>query len=882
MSLHDALGGMRSIPQWFIWRLVWSPEEQKYLKTPCALDGSVYRIDASLRENWNTYSDVCAAITALPKNSELTYALGFWMTAECGYWFFDLDKCVNDVGVCGAAGQLMALFPGALMEYSSSGKGVHIIGNTVDGIRLHRTKPPKEIKAALHPMEIEFYTEGRGIAFGLSGLAQGSADSLHDASVDLICATYFPPIEEGEEGSFDRARPDWKGPSDDDELIRRALQARVSAASAFGAKATFAQLWRGECEKDSEHDLALAAHLAFWTGCDAPRIERLMRKSGMYREKWDSHRTYLNELTIPRACAGTQNVYREPERNMAPTMQQFGIGEPAVGGMTIEQAAGSGGLSTVVMMPAGSLVSQELFDRVDEFVLRVNQCGTLKEVFDLMPEVQAARIPPAVGERLVKAFNKQLDFYDNKMAVAKLRTILCPPLIADTKSGDVPEWVQRHCYVKEGDYFYDLGNGAVMSMQGFIAEYGRCMPIKENGSRENAAEWALHRWNMTTVHRIAYRPDEPTFFTWDGLDHANKYNPATVTETATAWTEKGVAGIEAFKVLLWDMCGKREEVYSLVLQWMAHNVQKPGHKIRWSPIFKGVQGDGKSIVGVFMRAAMGWRHVSITGNSTLTANGGFNDWAVSAAVNVIEEIMLVGKPRHQIYNAMKEFIGNDVANINPKGDKTYMVKNITNHLATTNHNDALPLEPTDRRWLVIFTPWASLDGMAAVCGLSRDALYARFRTIDYAMKHCGGELRAWLLSVDTSAFDPDANALWTPEKSRMMASSRDDLETIAGGIIAEGAYGVTDSVLSSSCLMNILKTRAVVDSFEIPKTTNVNHLLTRLGFSQLEKPVKWQGKAHRLWIRNGISENSDDLRKILDSEVTRLQVDRALVTTLTL
>lgn len=313
---------MRAIAQWFVWRLEWDAEERKYQKTPCALDGSVYRLDASLPSNWTRYESaahVVQELNARPECSDkrLQYALGFWMTEDCGYWFFDLDQCVVDGVVGEGAASLMALFPGALMEFSSSGHGVHIIGNTVDAVPEHRTKPPAAIKAALRPMELEFYTSGRGLAFGLSGIAKGSADSVHDDAVGLICHHYFPSVQESEEGVWDKPRADWRGPVDDDELIERALRARVSAASAFGGKASFAQLWRGEAEHSSESDMALAAHLAFWTGCDAPRIERLMRRSGMKRDKWDVHRTYLRELTIQRACDGCSAVYAEGSRGDA-------------------------------------------------------------------------------------------------------------------------------------------------------------------------------------------------------------------------------------------------------------------------------------------------------------------------------------------------------------------------------------------------------------------------------------------------------------------------------------------------------------------------------------------------------------------------------------
>lgn len=99
--------------------------------------------------------------------------------------------------------------------------------------------------------------------------------------------------------------PEWRGPEDDDELIRRALASR-SAAAAFGNKASFADLWERNTERlalafpdasrdfdASAADAALASHLAWWTGRNGQRIERLMRKSALRRDKWDSHPDYL-------------------------------------------------------------------------------------------------------------------------------------------------------------------------------------------------------------------------------------------------------------------------------------------------------------------------------------------------------------------------------------------------------------------------------------------------------------------------------------------------------------------------------------------------------------------------------------------------------------
>jgi len=76
----------------------------------------------------------------------------------------------------------------------------------------------------------------------------------------------------------------------------------------------FVALWLGSTaaydHDASRADLALASRLAFLCGPgQRERVRRLMERSGLVREKWFTHRTYLMELTIAKAYEGRVDYY---------------------------------------------------------------------------------------------------------------------------------------------------------------------------------------------------------------------------------------------------------------------------------------------------------------------------------------------------------------------------------------------------------------------------------------------------------------------------------------------------------------------------------------------------------------------------------------------
>jgi primase-polymerase (primpol)-like protein len=276
------------------------------------------------------------------------YGIGFVLTVQCKLFCLDIDDCLQPNRQWSPlALQLCSKFPGAAIEVSLSGRGLHIWGTYTGDTPLHGCKN--------EALGIELYTEKRFIALGQAESAIGNATTDCTFGLRSTIASYFPPVQaqtivqEWTTGPCE----EWCGPVEDAELLRRAMLSR-SSASVFGVRPSFADLWgadgdalgraypaEGRPYDASSADAALAQHLAFWTGKDCERIRRLMERSKLSRDKW-SREDYLPR-TILWAVGQQIDVYvDEIQRRREQIEENFRIGEgsdllPAAGTLTLDE-----------------------------------------------------------------------------------------------------------------------------------------------------------------------------------------------------------------------------------------------------------------------------------------------------------------------------------------------------------------------------------------------------------------------------------------------------------------------------------------------------------------------------------------------------------------
>lgn len=282
---------LKDLGQWVCWSAVWDPAKGKYNKIPKnARTGA--NASSTNPATWSGYEVAKAAYERDPKK----YAgIGFVLCADDPYCGVDLDHVIttdaegNKVLSASAASIVASLDTYA--EVSPSGTGIRLfaVGKL----------PPGQHKRG----GTEAYDTGRYLT--VTGRRWSMAPETineRQAEIDRFHAEAFPE-EKPKEARPNRSRIEIT----DTELLSVAFKAKN------GEK--IAALYNGNRSGyigESEADFALASALAFYTGDDPARLDRLMRGSGLVRAKWDDMRggeTWLM-ADIRRAIAKCPDFYQ--------------------------------------------------------------------------------------------------------------------------------------------------------------------------------------------------------------------------------------------------------------------------------------------------------------------------------------------------------------------------------------------------------------------------------------------------------------------------------------------------------------------------------------------------------------------------------------------
>lgn len=366
-------------------------------KMPCDCHGNVVSLHVADRMTLEESQQLSASLGSVYRPATI-------LTGD-GRFCIDIDNALQTDGTWSPlAIELCNQFAGCYTEVSQSGKGLHIFG-------VSKSIPPHASKNV--PLHIEFYSDNRFICLGHPG--KGDMDFDASSAVNNVVAKYFHAVEASVGSEWTITHVESSCPiADDEKLIAKALAKKDGAGSVFGAKATFRDLWEKNVEKltdaypdpsreydESGADAALAMHLMFYTGGNCERTKSLMLQSGLKRDKWFTHKSFLDR-TILGAASKTTNWYSVGAPiETVPTRQVVEVAEPVVrsgfqfiGGTQLAEVFRGCVYVTIpnkIMTPEGTLLKSEQFNAIYggyTFTLDDSNEKTTKKAWEAFTESQ--------------------------------------------------------------------------------------------------------------------------------------------------------------------------------------------------------------------------------------------------------------------------------------------------------------------------------------------------------------------------------------------------------------------------------------------------------------------------------------------------------------
>ena len=282
---------LQNVPQWVAWRFGEVRPNGKRPKEPINPHNG-HKADTTDASTWATFTEANAS-----GEMHGCDGVGFVFSREDEYVGIDLDGCIDpDTGEAAPWAMRIVEQAGSYAEVSPSGTGIKIVG---------RGSLPTEVSGKKKE-PVEVYQHSR--FFTVTGRALDGYSQITDVSE--VAEKLYKTIEaEQRKGkAHDRLANAAQGNTtatagfsgDDAKLIEKAARKPMFRALFYNGDAS-------GFSSRSEADLALLGTLAFWTGKDSERMDRLFRQSALMRPKW-TRQDYRSQ-TIEKAISRCRNTY---------------------------------------------------------------------------------------------------------------------------------------------------------------------------------------------------------------------------------------------------------------------------------------------------------------------------------------------------------------------------------------------------------------------------------------------------------------------------------------------------------------------------------------------------------------------------------------------
>ena len=282
-----------------------------------------------------------------------------------------------------------------------------------------------------------------------------------------------------------------------------------------------------------------------------------------------------------------------------------------------------------------------------------------------------------------------------------------------------------------------------------------------------AVEWL--KWERRRTHTsLTYKPAQPP------ITDENEYN------LWKGWGAIPVKGsVKPFMDAVKTLFNKDKELIKWFLDWVAYPIQNPATKMLTGVLFQSVeQGTGKSSLGLAIGSMYGDNYKLV--DDTQLHNGNFNEWAVNKQFILGDEVS--GKDKRAESDKLKNLITRPTITINKKFQPTYDVPDCINYIFTSNHPDALNIEPDDRRFFIHRIEYGK--GITLKQGIALEK-FRLGKGKDHLLNYFINE------HVITKGFDHRARPPMTQAKADLIDHSLTDVERFLGDVVINPDHALT-------------------------------------------------------------------------------------------
>lgn len=260
---------LRALPQWVTWgdELV----DGRRAKVPYTPTGR--RASSTDPNTWGTFEEAVRKWWEAVDSASPLRGIGYVLARNDAFVGVDFDDCRLRGHLHPVVAELVAQLD-SFTEISPSGNGLHVfVRADLKGHRNRTSKTPwgGEFEAYAHS---RYFTITGQHLEGTPGTVEDRQEPLDKILSDLLPAPVVPVPVLTSLAPLNL---------DDEELLAKARNSKNGVE--------FSRLYdHGDISgypSHSEADLGLCRKLAFWAQGDPDRIDRLFRRSGLYRQKWE-------------------------------------------------------------------------------------------------------------------------------------------------------------------------------------------------------------------------------------------------------------------------------------------------------------------------------------------------------------------------------------------------------------------------------------------------------------------------------------------------------------------------------------------------------------------------------------------------------------------